>query len=122
MMIFILFLDFLNIEISNIDNLSEFTNNISIDELKIIKLMISYPYLLFQSVNFNEPHRLVNYLEDLCSNFHSIWNKGKDNESLRFINEKNLHHTKVKIFWIQSFRLILKDIFSIIGINTPERM
>ena len=29
---------------------------------------------------------MCNYLEDLCSSFHSFWNKGKDDESLRMIN------------------------------------
>ena len=105
-----------------IDNLIEFKKNISDDELKIIKLMIAYPYLVYQSAYYNEPHRLTNYLETLCSLFHSIWNKGKDNNSLRFIDTQNLNHTKVKLFWIQSFRVILKDIFDIIGIESLENM
>ena len=97
-------------------------NLITSEELKIINLMISYPYLLYQSVFYNEPHRLINYLETLCSMFHSIWNKGKDNESLRFIDDANINHTRVKLFWIESFRIIIKDIFSIIGIEAPEKM
>ena len=84
--------------------------------------MISYPYLVYQSALHNEPHRLTNYLEALCVMFHSIWNKGKDNESLRFIDDKNINQTKVKLFWIICFRNILKDIFSIIGIDSPEKM
>ncbi len=84
--------------------------------------MICYPFLVYQSAFHNEPHRLINYLENLCSIFHSIWNQGKDNESLRFIDQKNINHTKAKLFWIQSFRIIIKDIFSIIGIEAPENM
>ena len=103
-------------------NINEFKDNISNDELQIIKLMISYPYLVYQSALYNEPHRLTNYLEVLCAMFHSIWNKGKENESLRFIDDKNINQTKVKLFWITCFRNILKDIFSIIGIDSPEKM
>ena len=84
--------------------------------------MITYPYLVYQSAIFNEPHRLINFLEILCTNFHSIWNKGKDNRSLRFIDENNIDHTKIKLLWIESFRIILNDIFSIIGIESPEKM
>ena len=112
----------LNIETNDLHNLNHFYNHITNEELEIVKLMISYPYLVFQSSYHNEPHRLVNYLELLCSLFHSIWNKGKDNESLRFLDKENLEHTKVKLFWIQSFRIIIKDIFSIIGIDAPEQM
>ena len=96
--------------------------NISDEEKKLIKKLISYPYLLYQSSYYNEPHRLTNYLEEVCSDFHSIWNKGKDNESLRFVDEKNIKKTISKIFWIESFRIVLKDIFLIIGINAPEKM
>ena len=105
-----------------LNNFNEFKDNISIDELQIIKLMISYPYLVYQSALHNEPHRLINYLETLCVMFHSIWNKGKENESLRFIDYKNINQTKVKLFWIKCFRYVLKDIFSIIGIDSPEKM
>ena len=108
------------IDLSKLDYLA--MENISDDELEIIKLIISYPYLIYQSLNNNEPHRLINYLETLCSEFHSLWNKGKDNESLRFIDEKNLNHTKSKLLWIEAFRIILNDIFSIIGIESLEKM
>ncbi len=108
----------------NIDNDYYFTKteDISEEEITIIKKLISYPYLLYQSSYFNEPHRLTNFLEEISSDFHSIWNKGKDNESLRFIDEKNINKTKSKLFWLNAFRIILKDIFLIIGIDAPENM
>ena len=64
----------------------------------------------------------TDYLEEISADFHSIWNKGKDNESLRFIDEKNAEKTISKIFWLESFRVVLKDIFSIIDISAPETM
>ncbi len=112
----------LNIEFIKFENLEQFNNHITSNELELVKLMISYPYLVYQSVYFKEPHRLINYLENLCSKFHSIWNQGKDSESLRFIDENNKEQTKIKLFWIDCFRIILKDIFSIIGIDSPETM
>ena len=112
----------MNINMEKINTLNNFYNNITNDELNIIKLMISYPYLVYQSAYYNEPHRLINYLENLCSIFHSLWNQGKDNESLRFIDINKLDQTKTKLFWIQTFRNITKDIFSIIGIDARERM
>ena len=111
----------LNINFDDYNNYIDI-EKISDEEMKIIKKLISYPYLLYQSSYYNEPHRLTNYLEEVCSDFHSIWNKGKDNESLRFVDEKNIKKTITKIFWIKSFRIVLKDIFLIIGINAPEKM
>ncbi|MDC3131428.1 arginine--tRNA ligase [Pelagibacteraceae bacterium] len=112
----------INIDLLNLENLNIDIENISEDEWKVIKNLISYPYLLYQSTLSNEPHRLINYLEYICAQFHSIWNKGKENQSLRFIDEKNIVKTQIKLFWIQSFRVVLHDIFSIIGIDSPEKM
>ena len=89
--------------------------------MNLIKLIISYPYLLYQTSINNEPHRLVNYLELICSNFHTIWNQGKDNQSLRFIDKENILQTNIKLFWIESFRIILLDLFEIIGIDAPQQ-
>ena len=111
----------LGIKIKNDYNFSAI-ENLSDEEVKLIKKLICYPYLLYQSSYYNEPHRLINYLEEISSDFHSIWNKGKDNESLRFIDEKNAEKTISKIFWLESFRVVLKDIFSIIDISAPETM
>ncbi len=112
----------LNIKFQQFDDKNLFNNYITNDELKLIKLMISYPFLVYQSAQNNEPHRLVNYLEMLCSNFHSLWNKGKDNESLTFIDENNIEKTIIKLFWIESFRNIIKEICSIIGVDLFEKM
>ncbi len=112
----------LNINVEKIDNVNFFNNNISSEELSIIKLLISYPQVLYQSAFYNEPHRIINYLETLCTKFHSIWNKGKDNVSLRFIDNDNTDNTKIKLYWITCLRVVLKDIFSIIGIEPVEKM
>ena len=87
----------LNINFDDYNNYND-KEKISDEEMKIIKKLISYPYLLYQSSYYNEPHRLTNYLEEVCSDFHSIWNKGKDNGSLRFVDEKNIKKTISKIF------------------------
>ena len=78
--------------------------------------------MLFQASMYREPHRITNYLEDLSASFHAFWNMGKDNESLRMIHESNLKKTQSKLIWLESFRIIFKNAFDIIGINSPESM
>ena len=111
----------LKLDINKIENL-DFHKYLEEDEWVLIKDLISYPYLLVQSCRNKEPHKLVNYLENICSQFHAIWNKGRDNTSLRFIDEKEINHTKSKLYWIECFRIVLNDIFTIIGIDSPEKM
>ena len=58
----------------------------------------------------------------LCSNFHSFWNKGKDNNNLRFIHEDNYTKTLSKILWIQSMQIVFNCAFKILGIKLLEKM
>ena len=109
--------DNVNIDFKKID-----MSLISKTEWQIILKILSWPYLINQVSENKEPHRITNYLEDLCSDFHSFWNKGKDDQSLRMIDVENIDQTISKIFWIQSFRVVLKNAFTIIGIEAPESM
>ena len=97
-------------------------NTLSKFERDIILKLISWPYLLLQSAIFKQPHKITNYIEDLSSSFHSFWNKGKDNQSLRFIDTSDVNKTITKLLWIECLRIILKKAFDIIGIQAHEHM
>ena len=110
---------FKNFEVNKID----FNNNyISEYEREIILKIISWPYVLIQSADSKQPHKITNYLEDLSSQFHSFWNRGKSNDNLRLIDIKNPKKTISKLLWIESMRVVLKNAFLIIGIEAHENM
>ena len=111
-----------NIDISKITFTDFDKLSISKFEWDIILKLISWPYILQEAASTMQPHKLTNYLEDLCSNFHFFWNKGKDDSSLRMLDENNITSTISRIIWIQSFRNILKEVFTIIDISFPENM
>ena len=48
--------------------------------------------------------------------------KGKENESLRFIDEKDVIKTQAKLLWLQSMRIVFENVFNIIGIDYHETM
>jgi arginyl-tRNA synthetase len=96
--------------------------SISKYEREIILKIISWPYILIQSVILKQPHKITNYIEDLSAHFHSFWNRGKDDKSLRFIDISNSKKTISKLLWIESMRIVFKDAFKIIGIDAHEEM
>ena len=112
----------LGIYIKSFNDFKEIIDYLSEDEIEIILKLISYPYILELSSNSREPHRLTNFIEDISTSFHSFWNKGKDNESLRFIDENNIIKTQSKLFWLQSMRIVFENVFNIIGIDYRETM
>ena len=91
-------------------------------EWEIILKLLSWPYLLNQTSLFKQPHRITNYLEDLSSSFHSFWNMGKEDQSLRMLDLENTKKTLTKLLWIESFRIVVKRAFTIIGIEAYENM
>ncbi len=97
-------------------------NYISEKEWDIILKLLAYQYLLLQCSITHEPHRITNYLEDLASLFHTFWNMGNVEKSLRFIDEENINITKTKLLWLQCFKVVFKNAFEIIGIEAPENM
>ena len=112
-------LNFFNLDSEVNENIIE---SISDEEWEIILKLISFPYLLLHSCLNREPHRITNYLEDISTSFHSFWNKGKDDDSLRFLNEDNIDKMKIRLFWVESLRIVFKNSFDLIGIQSPESM
>jgi arginyl-tRNA synthetase len=114
-------------EIKNIPNAMSSLNlfnesSVSEYEWQIILKILFWPDILLQAAENKQPHRVTLYLEDLCSHFHSFWNKGKDDASLRMLDEHNVEKTITKLIWIESFKIVLNDAFKIIGISAPEIM
>jgi len=97
-------------------------DSVSSYEWEIILKLLSWPYLLKQAASNKQPHRITNYLEELCSHFHSFWNMGKDKSNLRIIDENEVNKTISKLIWISFFQKTLNQIFMIIGIDSPETM
>ena len=91
-------------------------------EREIILKIISWPHVLIQSAILKQPHKITNFIEDLSAHFHSFWNRGKEDKSLRFIDTSNPLKTISKLIWIESMRIVLKNAFQIIGIDAHEQM
>ena len=54
-------------------------------ELALIRHFAGWPRLVESAAEAHEPHRIAFYLQELAAGFHGLWNKGKDDASLRFL-------------------------------------
>ena len=91
------------------------------DELKIIRKISEWPRCIDISTIKLEPHRIPIYLYELASDFHSYWNKGKDDETKRFI-DKNSSIKNEKIVFLKIVANVIKNGMNILGVETPEKM
>ena len=114
---------FRNINLNISDNLKikNYNFNYTDDEIKIMKKISEWPRCLNVAANKLEPHRIPVYLYELSSEFHSYWNKGKDDVTKRFIT-KNHKISDDKLVFLKIISIAIKTGMDILGVNTPEKM
>jgi arginyl-tRNA synthetase len=70
----------------------------------------------------HEPHRISFYLYELASEFHSLWNKGKESPQLRFILRDDIILTDTRLAFLHAIRYVLSNGLRILGVNPVEEM
>lgn len=102
------------------------TNNLSLlthkSELFVIKELMNWPRVIENAAKSHEPHRIAFYLSDLAGAFHSLWNKGKENSTLRFIVVDDRELTIARMSLIKAIALIIASGLEIMGIQPVEEL
>ena len=91
-------------------------------EIKIAKKLAEWPRLVEISAKTHEPHRIAFYLYELASDFHSLWNKGNENEKLRFIQENDQPLTFEKMAMISAVLVVISSGLGILGVEPATQM
>lgn len=91
-------------------------------ELSLVKLMAAFPRQVEQAALAHEPHRIAFALYDLASAFHGLWNKGKDDSSLRFIIAENRNVTLARLALIRACACVIASGLGILGVEPAEEM
>ncbi len=91
-------------------------------ELTVVKRLAEYPRMIQGAALNEEPHRIAFYLYDLASDFHALWNKGKESPQLRFILADERGKTAARLAMLQSIRYVLSNGLAIIGVTPIEEM
>ena len=110
-----------NLNINDDLKIKDQNYNYKEDELKILKKVSEWPRCIETASNKLEPHRIPVYLYELSSEFHSYWNKGKDDLDKRFIN-KDKKISDDKLVFLKIISNTIKLGMNILGVNTPEKM
>jgi arginyl-tRNA synthetase len=88
----------------------------------LVKKLAEWPRTLEMAANTFEPHRITYYLHDLASEFHTLWNQGKEKHHLRFINSENAQETQKNFSLITSLATVLQLGLKLLGVRPREEM
>ena len=91
-------------------------------ERNVVKKLAEYPKMLEGAALAHEPHRISFYLYELASDFHSLWNKGKESPQLRFIVKEDVNITDTRLAFMRAIRYVLANGLRILGVNPVEEM
>jgi arginyl-tRNA synthetase len=92
------------------------------EEMALIRRLITWPRLVEQAAEAREPHRVAFYLHDLASDFHALWNTGRENAQLRFILEDKPVETAARIALVAATAIVLRSGLAVLGVTPVEEM
>ncbi|WP_284162870.1 arginine--tRNA ligase [Frigidibacter sp. SD6-1] len=91
-------------------------------ELALAKKMAEWPRLVEIAAKGQEPHRVAFYLYELASELHSLWNRGNDDTSLRFVQEGDAALSQSKIALARAAGVVISAGLAILGVKPVEEM
>jgi arginyl-tRNA synthetase len=91
-------------------------------ELALVRRMAEFPRLLEAAAVAHEPHRIAFYLHDLASEFHALWNKGKESPHLRFILTSDIKTSAARLALLRVIRYVLANGLAILGVKPAAEM
>ena len=104
-------------KVNGLPELSNVNTNLLLDEesYKVLKLLYSYPEVLRNAAEKNEPSILSRFLIDLSKAYSSFYNENKI-----MVDEKEVQDARVYLTYMVN--LVLKNGASLLGIQMPEKM
>ncbi len=94
----------------------------SADELQLIRQLAAWPRVVEQAAEAREPHRVATYLHNLASEFHSFWNKGRDDTTLRFLHENDRGLSFSRLALVKSVATVIASGLDVMGVQPMEEM
>ncbi len=92
------------------------------EEVALIKRLASWPRTVETAAESHEPHRVAYYLYDLAAEFHQLWNRGRDDATLRFLMEDEPALTRARLALVKAVALVVASGLEVIGVTPVEEM
>ncbi len=86
-----------------------------VEEIRLIKKLLTYPMAFESAVKNREPHRITFYLQELAGMFHPYYN------THRVVTEDPAL-TEARLALCMAVRMVIREGLGILGITAPDRM
>jgi arginyl-tRNA synthetase len=91
-------------------------------ELALLRRLSHWPRLVEGAAEAREPHRIAFYLNDLAGDFHALWNRGRDDATLRFLQAGQPDATRAKLALVEATATVIRSGLAVLGVTPVEEM
>lgn len=91
-------------------------------EMAVLRRLAAWPRLVEGAAEAREPHRIAFFLYDLASDFHMLWNRGRDDAALRFLQEDHQAETRARVALVAAVATVLRSGMWVLGVTAVEEM
>ena len=91
-------------------------------EMALIRRMCAWPRSVEAAATAREPHRIAFFLQDLASDFHVLWNRGRDDSTLRFIRADEPEATRARLALVAATATVIRSGLRVMGVTPVEEM
>ena len=91
-------------------------------ELALIRRIAAWPRTVEAAAAAREPHRIAFYLGDLAADFHILWNRGRDDATLRFIQADAQEATRARLALVAATAIVIRSGLAVMGVQPVEEM
>jgi len=92
------------------------------EELALIRRLIAWPRMVESAAEAREPHRIAFYLYELAGEFHALWNAGRDDAALRFLQAEKPAETAARVALVSATAIVLRAGLAVLGVKPVEEM
>jgi arginyl-tRNA synthetase len=101
---------------TNVDTLT------SDSELTVMRRLALWPRTVEAAAIAREPHRIAFFLYDLAADFHMLWNRGKDDTTLRFLQLDQPAETRARLALVAATAVVIRSGLAVMGVKPVEEM
>jgi arginyl-tRNA synthetase len=91
-------------------------------ELAVVRRLIQWPRTVEGAALAREPHRIAFFLYDLAADFHMLWNRGRDDSTLRFIQDAAPQQTLARLALVEAVASVIRSGLAVLGVTPVEEM
>ena len=91
-------------------------------ELTLIRRLAQWPRTVEAASQAREPHQIAFFLYDLAADFHMLWNRGKDDATLQFLQADRPVETLARLALVAATAVVIRSGLAVMGVEPVEEM